>query len=124
MSAAAEKSWRKVPGPVTSTPDANGNGDRLLLYRVDQLEAAVGEIRDAVKSIDKSLQTFATIGTQSNETRAAVQRALSAVDALERRIQAVEIELPTLKLVRNWVIGGVLSVAGSVGAAALALVLR
>lgn len=109
---------------MTLTPDLNANGDRLLLYRVAQLEAAVGEIRDAVKSIDKSLQTFASIGTQSNETRAAVKRAFEAIESLERRVQEVEIELPALKLVRNWVIGGVVSVVGSVGAAAVALVLR
>lgn len=88
---------------------AEGN-HRLLTYRVDQLEKAVWEIRDATRAIEKCLQ--------------ALSRVPSGFDSLENRVQAVEMELPTLKLVRNWVIGGVVAVASTVGAAVVALVLR
>lgn len=100
------------------------NGQRLLTYRVDRVEETIDEIRDAIKSIDSSLQGFAMVQSQYAATRAVLKRASSSIEALEKRLQAVEMELPTLKLVRNWVIGGVLSVVGTVGSAVVALVLR
>lgn len=101
----------------------NSNGQRLLTYRVEQLEEAVGEIRDAIKSIDKSLRLFTVVQTQYSATRVTIRRAFAELETLGKRLQAVEMELPTLKLVRNWVIGGVLALLGTVGAAAVALVL-
>lgn len=47
-----------------------------------------------------------------------------AIQSLDKRLEAMEIELPTLRLVRNWVIGGAVGVVSLVGVAGVALVLR
>lgn len=45
-------------------------------------------------------------------------------EEFDSRLHAVEIELPTLRLVRTWVIGGAVGVMSLVGVAVVALVLR
>lgn len=97
---------------------------RLVDYRVEQLETAVGQIRDAIQSIDKSLQVLAVADMQHAQTREGLGKVLRQIEGLGKRLQTVEMELPTMRLIRHWVITGVVGVLGSVGAAALALVLR
>lgn len=91
---------------------------KLLSYRVDQLEAAVGEIRDAVQSIDQSLRLLAAVEAQQLATR-------RQIEGLESRTRTIEIEIPTLKLIRQWVVGGVIGVVAAVCYAVLSgVVLR
>lgn len=46
-------------------PETSRTGEhRLIAYRVTQLEGAVSEIRDAVRSIDKSLQLISLVEGQ------------------------------------------------------------
>lgn len=99
-------------------------GQKLLPYRVDKLEAGIDEIRDAIKSIDRSLQAFAIVQTQYAAMRISMKKAWSDIDKVSARLQALELEMPAARLVQKWVIGGVLGVVGSVGAAVVALVLR
>lgn len=103
-------------------------GLKVLTYRVGELEealkASVGEMRDACKSIDRSLQGFSSLQSQYGDMRAAVKKTWADIDKVVVRLHAVEMELPTLRLVRSWVIGGVLSVVGTLAAAVVALVLR
>jgi hypothetical protein len=42
----------------------------------------------------------------------------------ETRLQAIELELPTLRLVRNWIMKAAVGALGVVGLAVVALVLR
>lgn len=92
----------------------------LLAYRVARLEEAhkeaVGEIRDALKSIDQSLQALALVEVQNTATR-------QQIALVQTRMSAIEKELPTLKLVRQWVIAGVIAITAAVGYAAIAQVL-
>lgn len=95
----------------------NRNERSLLSYRVEKLEEAVSEIRNAVKSIDKSLQLLTLIETRSAET----SQRLAAVAA---RVDAIEEELPTLKLARKWVLAVMTSGGAALGAGVLALVVK
>jgi len=74
-------------------PGSVSGEHRLLRYRVGQLEASQTEFRAAIKSIDTSLQSLAD-----------VQRRLGDLGDVEARLRAIEQELPTLKLVRKWVL--------------------
>lgn len=95
----------------------------MLEFRITNLEGAVGEIRGAVKSIDASLQTLARLELHHAETRDGLGRAFTAINDHEIRMRAVEAEMPMAKLVRNWVIGGVIGVVVLVGVAVVGLVL-
>lgn len=110
-------------------------GEEIIEFRVRNLEATVGEIKAAVTSIDRSLQTLTQLEAHHAETRDGLQRAFEAIkevatkqeklnDDYEERLRLIESQMPTLKLVSNWVIGGVLGTIGIVGTAAIVLVLR
>lgn len=109
-------------------PGSLSGEHRLLSYRVQRLEEAhkeaVGEIRDAVQGIDKSLQTLAVIQEQHASTRQSLLHATKLLQALSEKVNRVELELPTLKLARKWVLAAMTTAGGGVGAGLLALVMR
>jgi hypothetical protein len=117
-------SSRLFPVMTTAADNDTTGGQNLLAYRVTLLEQAVSEIRDAIKSIDTSLRGFAMVQAQYSETRGALNKAFTEIEGLEKQVQAFAVELPTLQLVRTWVIGGVVGIVSLLGTAALALVLR
>lgn len=100
------------------------NTDTLLVYRVAKLEEAVGEIRNAIKSIDACLKVFAVIEAKQASIHDTIKTSNAWIDAVDKRLQTVEIEIPTIKLARNWIIGGVSSIAIMAGSSVLAMVLR
>lgn len=101
---------------------------RLLAYRVERLEEAhkeaVAEIRDAVQSIDKSLQALAVVQEQHGATRESLLHATKLIQVLAEKVNRVEIEMPMLRMVRGWILTGMVGVAGAVGYALIALVVR
>lgn len=107
---------------VSAAEDTGGH--RLLAYRVEQLENAVSDIRDSVKSIDQTLKLLVVIEQQQEALRKCMESQGMTIAETQRRLADVELELPTLRLVRNWVITGMLAVNGIVGSAAVALLLR
>lgn len=118
----AKNNQAEVPMP----PD-----DNVLEFRVSVLEGAVGEIKTAVKSIDTSLKTLTTLEVHHSQTRDAVGRAFSEIKRLEDgdikdhedRLRGIEADLPTMRLVRNWVITGVLGCTSLVGVAVAGMVI-
>lgn len=105
--------------------------DSVIELRVSNLESTVNEIREAVKSIDRSMQTFARLEVHHSETRDALGRAFAEIEELkkeqreylkdhETRIRMIEQEMPTTKLVRGWIIAGVIGLVAIVGMAIVA----
>lgn len=97
--------------------------DPVMEYRLSALEGSVGEIRQAVKSIDASLQVLARLEQRHAETRDGLERAFKELADHESRMRIVEIEMPTTKLVRGWIITAVVGTLGIVGVTALKLVM-
>ena len=86
----------------------------VIEYRLDSLEAVVGEVRDAVQGVHASLLKLATLE----------EKHLGYVEELkdhEVRLRAIEVEIPTLKMVRRWIIGGVTGMLALSGIALLNL---
>ena len=108
-----QKASRRCMGEMVMTPEHQS----VLEYRVNVLESVVGEVKNAVKSIDTSLQTLARLEVHHAETRDGLERAFTDLGDHEARMRVIEVEMPTVKLIRNWVIGGVLSSVGMIGAA-------
>lgn len=95
----------------------------ILEFRVSNLESMVGEIRSAVKSIDGSLKVLASLEARHIQTSDAVGRAFAEIKDHETRLRTAEADMPTMRLVRNWVIAGVIGCVSMVGVATASLVI-
>lgn len=80
----------------------------IMQYRIDQIEASL-------VSISKSLEKLTSLEARHVETREALERAFNAIKDTETRVRVIEMELPTLKLIRGWVLAGVISCASLLG---------
>lgn len=90
---------------------------KLLTYRVDRHEDALREIRDAVKAIEKCLQVLSSVEERNIRTNLQLAE-------LTKTIRAIEVEMPTMRLVRGWVLAAMTTGGAAVGAGVLALVVR
>jgi L-alanine-DL-glutamate epimerase-like enolase superfamily enzyme len=79
--------------------------DELTSYRLEMIE-------QTLKAISDNLSQLATLEHKHIETREALDRAFSSVEKIDGRVKHIEIEMPTLKLVRGWVISGAVGIIG------------
>lgn len=91
--------------------------------RIENLEEAVGEIKQAVRSIDTSLQTLARLEVHHAETRDSITRAFAEINDHETRMRVLEEDAPTMRMIRTWVLAGVVGVVAMVGTAIVGLVI-
>ena len=101
----------------------NMENEKVLEFRVATLEREHGETLAAIKSIDNSLKTLTALEVHHSQTREALGRAFTDIEDHETRLRKVETEMPTMKLVRNWVIAGVIGCVSMVGVAVAGLVI-
>lgn len=92
-----------------------GEDHKVLEHRVNTLESSVNEIKQAVKSIDGSLQVLARLEAHHAETRDGLGRAFGEIKDHEKRLRVIEGEMPTMKLARGWAIAGVVAIVALVG---------
>lgn len=97
--------------------------DGVIDYRITALETNVGEIRQAVKSIDASLQVLSRLEQRHAETRDGLERAFAELADHETRVRVIEQEQPTTKLIKGWVIAGVVGGLSMMGIAMIKLVI-
>jgi hypothetical protein len=87
-------------------PTTNGHGSpavELTQYRLKMIE-------DTLKSIAENLERLAALEQKHSETRDALNRAFSNLEKVNERVRHIELEMPTLKLVKGWVIAGVMGI--------------
>lgn len=80
----------------------------VLENRVSNLEHVVSEVSTAVKSIDDSLKTLTRLDIKHDNTAEGLGRAFIMLTDHETRLRSIESEMPTLKLAKGWIIGGVI----------------
>ncbi|MFO0467561.1 MAG: hypothetical protein ACK5ZS_01230 [bacterium] len=90
-----------VPKPANPLDTTN--------YRLHVIEQTLGAIRD-------NLVRLSTLEERHLHTREALNRAFSALEKHDARLAVIEQEMPTLRLVRGWVIGGVVGTLAMLGA--------
>lgn len=93
---------------MSPTPTKPAEGELLIDYRLSQLERAV------TKLVEQNAQMIA-LEQRHLDTREALERAFKALKEQDSRIRAIETDLPTMRLVRGWVITGVLAVMAASG---------
>lgn len=87
----------------------------LTDYRLTMIEKSLASISDSLRQLTVMEQKYL-------ESRAAQDRAFLAISKLEERTRLIENELPTLKLVRAWVVAGIVGTVSVVGLAVIKLV--
>lgn len=78
-------------------------------------EYRLASIEETLASINETLRTLTSLEAKHVETRSALERSFSELGRHDERLRAIELELPTLKLIRGWVIAGVLSCVSMLG---------
>jgi hypothetical protein len=79
------------------------HADKVTQYRLEMIEKTL-------QAISENLSKLAALEQKHIETRDAVGRAFDAIEGHETRLRAVEVEMPTLKLTRKWVLSGVIGI--------------
>jgi len=90
--------------------------------RLTVVESAIEEIKDATKSIAESVRSIAVLEERHAEASRAMGRIFDGMKDIESRLRPIEADMPGLREIRRWVVGGVLSITSIVGAAIIALV--
>ncbi len=80
----------------------------LLDYRLTMIERTM-------VSISESLKQLANLEQKHAETREAIGRAFAEIAEQGKRIRDMEMEMPTLKLIRGWNVAAVIGVFGLLG---------
>lgn len=93
----------------------------VLEFRLSVVEKTIVKIEQGVDSIADSLQTLARIEAHQSNTADAVTRCVAALESHDERLRHLESEVPITRLVRNWVIAGVIGVVALVGVAVIQL---
>lgn len=98
--------------------------------RLEIVERAVSDIRDAVGQIADAMVKIARLEERHQETRESLGRAFERIESVERaqadqRVEIVRLsgEIAPLKESRGWMMSGLLAAVGIVGAAIIGLVL-
>lgn len=90
------------------TEQCKTNNSSLTEYRLASIE-------ETLASINETLRTLTSLEAKHMETRGALERAFTEIGRHEERLRSIELELPTLKLIRGWVIAGVVSCTSLLG---------
>lgn len=72
-------------------------------------------IEETLKAIKDNLGTLAALEQKHLQTREALERAFTNLGKMDERVRKIEHELPTLTLVRKWVIGGMVGIISLLG---------
>lgn len=92
---------------MTFDPKAQSNQD-LTAYRLEMIE-------NTLEALAENIRQLTTLEQKHLETRESLNRSFKAIEAIEKRTRDIELELPTLKLVRGWIIAGVLGIMSMLG---------
>lgn len=83
---------------------------RMTAWRLNRIE-------DTLERVSETLGKLAVLEQRHIETREAIERSFSEIKALNERMRAVELDMPMLRQIKNWIVSGVVAVVGVVGMA-------
>lgn len=89
--------------------------DALTSYRLTMIEKTL-------EAVSLNLKQLTELEIKHIETREALGRAFDELASQSKRITVVELEMPTMRLARGWIIAGVVAIVGMVGVAAMRVI--
>lgn len=84
--------------------------NRMTAWRLNRIE-------DTLEKVSETLGKLAVLEQRHIETREAIERSFSEIKALNERMRVVELDMPMLRQIKNWIVSGVVAVVGVVGMA-------
>lgn len=96
----------------------------VLAYRVSLTEKAIEEIRDASRNIEKSLNLLAQLEQHHVATREKMLELQTDHNDLDLRVRVLETEMPSLKMVKGWVIAGTIGIVSLFGVALFKMLVK
>lgn len=90
--------------------------DPLTSYRLTMIEKTL-------EAVSLNLKQLTELEVRHSETRDALGRAFKELTDQSARISTVELEMPTMRLARGWIIAGVIAIVGLVGVAAMRVII-
>lgn len=98
--------------------------DELILHRLNSLETSVEKIQLATEGIDESLRILREQKVEISHLRKDTDIAFADIRGIEDRLKPIEVAMPGLQEIRQWVILGVLGTIGIVGTGVIAMVVK
>ncbi len=96
----------------------------VLEQRVDGLHTTVGRVEHKIDGIVDALAGIVRIEERQISNAARISEAISDIEKHDTRIGSIETQMPGLEEKARWVVMALIGIAGGVGAAALALVIK
>ena len=84
--------------------------NRMTAWRLNRIE-------DTLEKVSETLGKLAVLEQSHIETLEAIERSFSEIKALNERMRVVELDMPMLRQIKNWIVSGVVAVVGVVGMA-------
>jgi hypothetical protein len=95
----------------------------VIQNTLSHLTAETKRNADAVFAINESLRTLTRLEVTHSATLKEVQTQAVAILDQEKRLQVIERDMPGLRELRRWVVGGILAGIAMIGTAAVTVVL-
>lgn len=96
---------------------------RILSVKLDSLRQDVGEMKAAMADAVESLSRISLVEQRISDQISTVGVVFSKLDNHSLRISAIEQDMPGLKELRRWVVGGILTGLGMMLLALIKLVI-
>ncbi len=79
----------------------------LLEHAYEAMTEVVNELKTTNKEIAESIRSMVTLQVQHAETRNGLERAFNELEKHGNDITKIKGELPSLRLIRKWLFGGI-----------------
>lgn len=90
----------------------------------DILSRDYSRLNDAIVKISESLTALVVIQEQNKSIMQCIERQSTTIEKLDARIDAIELQMPALLELRNWVLTGLGLIISVVVVALIALVIK
>lgn len=96
---------------------------QVIESRLDGMAVDLSEIKTELRTVAAGMERVIRLEEGRRQHEDALSRAFERIGDHEKRIIAVETEMPMMKMVRGWVITGVIGVVGILGVSVITMVM-